>query len=197
MGRPLCHPDSDGGGGVLIFKRTPLEGLYIIEPEILRDERGSFARTYCEREFAGHGLSLRIVQSNRSSNLYKGTLRGLHYQKKPHGETKLVSCTRGAIYDVAVDLRKTSPTFAESFAIELSEQNHLMLYIPEGFAHGFQTITDNVELFYQMSQFYVPQAASGIRWNDPRIGLQWPLPDPIMSPRDRSLPVLDECSDLD
>ena len=196
MGRSVCDPNPQRGGGALIFKQTPLAGLYVVEPEILTDDRGLFARTYCEREFSSQGLSLRIVQCNVSSNRLKGTLRGLHYQKDPHGEVKLVTCTRGAIYDVAVDLRRASPTFAKWFGIVLSAENRLMLYVPEGFAHGFQTITDDVELFYQMSQFYVSEAAAGVRWNDPQIGLKWPFPDPILSPRDRSLPLLDDLSDL-
>lgn len=166
------------------FIPAGIAGAYVIDPERLEDERGYFARTFCRDEFAVHGLNPELVQCNVSFNLKKGTLRGLHYQAKPHEEAKLVRCTRGAIYDVIVDIRKGSPTSGQWFAVELSAANGRMLYIPEGFAHGFQALEDASEVFYQMSERYVPEAARGIRWNAPGIGIRWPIPNPIVSQRD-------------
>ena len=171
------------------FSETPLKGAFVIAIEPLEDERGMFARTWCEKEFREHGLSTEIRQCNISRNRRRGTLRGMHFQRAPHGEIKLVRCTRGAIHDVIIDLRPGSPTFRQSFAIRLTEQNHTMLYIPEGFAHGFQTLEDHTEVFYQMSTFYHPEAAAGVRWNDPAFGIQWPpVEERIISEKDARLP---------
>jgi len=169
----------------MIFVETRLKGAFIIEPERIEDERGFFARTWCQHEFEAHGLNPRLVQCNISFNKRRATLRGMHYQIAPHVEAKVVRCTRGAIYDVIADLRPSSPTFAQWLAVELTYENHRMLYIPEGFAHGFQTLADDTEVVYQMSEFYHPESARGVRWNDPTLNIQWPLPDPIMSAKDR------------
>ncbi len=170
----------------MIFTETRLPGAFIIEPELRTDERGFFGRTWCQREFAAHGLNPRLVQCNLSGNTLAGIVRGLHYQAAPHEEAKVVSCSHGAICDVIVDLRPASPTFKEWLAVELTAANRRMLYIPEGFAHGFQTLEDDTEVVYQMSEFYVPEAARGVRWNDPAFGIRWPLPVTIISERDRS-----------
>lgn len=156
------------------FSPTKLPGVWIVDLEKLEDERGFFARSWCQREFEQRGLNPRLVQCNISFNHKKGTLRGMHYQIAPHGEAKLVRCTSGAIYDVAVDLRPASPTRKQWLAVELTADNGRALYIPEGFAHGFQTVADNTEVLYQMSEFHHPQSARGFRWNDPAIGLVWP-----------------------
>lgn len=152
------------------------------------DRRGFFARTYCEREFACRGLKSHFVQSSVSFNGIKSTLRGMHYQAAPYEEAKLIRCTRGAIYDVIIDLRTGSPTFKQHVAVVLSADNGRMLYIPEGFAHGFQTLDDDTEVFYQMSQFYVPEYARGVRWNDPVFGIDWPAGDRIILERDQCYP---------
>jgi dTDP-4-dehydrorhamnose 3,5-epimerase len=172
----------------VIFREMKLKGAYIIEPEKLEDERGFFARSWCEREFAAHNLKARMVQCNISFNKKKGTLRGMHYQAVPHAEAKLVRCTQGTIYDVIIDLRPGSPTFKYHVAEVLTVYDHKMLYIPEGFAHGFQTLEDNAELFYQMSHFHAPECARGVRWNDPAFAIQWPISEPFMLERDRSYP---------
>ncbi|MCK4826502.1 dTDP-4-dehydrorhamnose 3,5-epimerase, partial [bacterium] len=151
----------------MIFTETQLRGAYIIEIEKLKDNRGFFARTWCQKEFEEHGLTPRVVQANVSSNKKKGTLRGMHYQIAPYEETKLVRCTRGAIYDVIIDLRPASPTYTQWVGVELTADNYKMLYVPENFAHGFQTLEDNTEVTYQVSQFYTPGSESGIRWGDP------------------------------
>ena len=156
------------------FIETRLEGAYIIEPEPIEDERGFFARTFCVREFEAHGLNPCVAQCNISFNKKKGALRGMHYQTEPHAEVKLVRCNRGAIYDVIIDLRPGSPTYKEWVSVELTADNRRMFYVPEGFAHGFQTLTDNSEVFYQMSEFYHPESARGVRWNDPAFGIKWP-----------------------
>ena len=174
------------------FIETPLPNAYIIEPERLEDERGFFARTFCRREFESRGLNANFVQCNISFNKKKGTLRGMHYQEAPYAEAKLVRCTRGAIYDVIIDIRPESPSFKKWFAIELTEKNRLMLYVPEGFAHGFQTLEDNTEVFYQMSEFYHPEFAKGIRWDDPNIGIIWPSANRIISLRDTKYPDFDK-----
>lgn len=168
----------------MLFRETHLGGAYVIEPERLADERGFFARTFCEQEFEARGLNPRIVQCNVSFNKLKGTLRGMHYQAAPHEETKLVRCTQGAIYDVIIDLRPASPTFKQWVAVELSRANGLMLFIPEGFAHGFQTLADDTEVFYQMSEFYYPESSRGVRWNDPAFGIRWPAAERAISSRD-------------
>lgn len=156
------------------FIETKLKGAYIIEPEPIEDERGFFARTYCAREFEAHGLNPRFVQCNISYNKKKGTLRGMHYQAAPYAEAKLVRCTRGAIYDVIIDFRPESPTYKAWVTVELTADNHLMLYVPESFAHGFQTLADDTEVFYQMSEYYHPESARGARWDDPAFGIVWP-----------------------
>ena len=172
----------------MVFTETPLKDVFCIEPERREDARGFFARTWCRKEFLEHGLNAGLVQCSVSFNTRKGTLRGLHYQAAPHGEAKLVRCTRGSIYDVALDLRPDSPTFLRHVAVVLSSENHAMLYIPEGCAHGFETIEPDTEVFYQMSEFYDPECARGVRWNDPAFGIEWPVKEPTMAERDRQYP---------
>jgi dTDP-4-dehydrorhamnose 3,5-epimerase len=174
------------GDFAVIFQELKITGAFLIEPEKKEDNRGFFARTWCQREFAARGLKTTFVQGNISFNKKKGTLRGLHYQAAPHAEAKLVRCTRGAIYDVIVDLRSDSPTFRQWMAVALTADNYRLLYIPEGVAHGFQTLTDNTEIFYQMSECYHPASARGIRWNDRGLNITWPLPNPITSPKDQN-----------
>ena len=156
------------------FIETKLEGAYLIEPERLEDERGFFARTFCREEFEAHGLNPNVAQCNISFNNKKGTLRGMHYQVAPYEEVKLVSCIRGAVYDVIIDLRQDSSTYCQWFAVELSAENYKILYVPEWYAHGFQTLEDNTVVFYQMSEFYHPECASGVRWDDQAFGVEWP-----------------------
>ena len=172
----------------MIFTETRLNGAFVIEPEKLEDERGFFVRTWCQREFANRGLNPCIAQCSLSFNHKRGTLRGMHYQVAPHEEAKVVRCTRGAIYDVIVDLRPESTTFTEWLAVELNAENRRMLYIPEGFANGFQTLEDNTEIFYQISEFYAAEYARGLRWDDPAFGIQWPPADRTISIRDRTFP---------
>jgi dTDP-4-dehydrorhamnose 3,5-epimerase len=168
------------------FTETKLSGAYLIELEPITDERGFFARTWCQQEFEAYGLNPNLVQCNISFNKKKGTLRGMHYQVAPHEEAKLVRCTRGAIYDVITDLRPESSTFKQWIAVELTADNLQMLYIPEKFAHGFQTLEDNTEVFYQMSEFYHPECARGIRWDDSAFKLKWALETMIISMKDKS-----------
>ncbi len=175
----------------MIFLETPMKGAYVIELQKQEDERGFFARSWCSEEFSSKGLDTRLVQCNVSFNKKKGTLRGLHYQLPPHAETKLVRCTRGALYDVIVDLRSDSPTFLKWFGVELTSENHRMLYIPQRFAHGFQTLEDGTEIFYQMSEFYAPKAARGLRWNDPLLEIVWPDGNRTISEKDREYIDLD------
>jgi len=170
----------------VIFTETKLKGAYIIEPERLEDERGFFARTFCQKELKEHGLNTCVAQCNISFNKKRGTLRGMHYQVEPYAEAKLVRCTMGTIDDVALDLRLDSLTFKQWIGVELSAENRRMLYIPEGLAHGFQTLTDDTEVFYQMSEFHHPESARGVRWDDPAFGVEWPLNNPIISVRDRT-----------
>jgi dTDP-4-dehydrorhamnose 3,5-epimerase len=170
----------------LKFLQTPLAGAFVVEVERLGDERGFFARSFCQEEFRKHGLRPAVAQCNVSWNRSRGTLRGLHFQAAPHPEAKVVRCTRGAIWDVAVDLRQDSATHLQWHAVELSAENRRALYVPEGFAHGFQTLADDTEVLYQMSDSYYPDLARGVRWDDPKLGITWPLPDPILSERDRS-----------
>ena len=172
----------------MIFTQTKLPGAFIIEPERREDQRGFFARAWCQREFESHGLNPRLVQCNISFNKKKGTLRGMHYQAAPYEEAKIVRCTTGAIYDVIIDLRPSSPTFRQHMAEILDADNRKMLYVPEGFAHGFITLEDNTEVFYQMSEMYSSQLAKGIRWNDPAFGVLWPLAPSVISDRDRNFP---------
>jgi dTDP-4-dehydrorhamnose 3,5-epimerase len=175
------------------FIETPLEGAYLIEIEPISDQRGFFARSWCEHEFGDHKLNSNLVQCNISFNTKKGTLRGMHYQIKPHEEAKLVRCTQGSIYDVVVDIRPNSPTFRSWHGVNLSSNNRKMLYIPEGFAHGFQTLEDNTEVFYQMSNFYHGESARGLKWDDPDVGIDWILKDNlIISERDQGYPSIKE-----
>jgi len=168
----------------VIFEETPLKGAFVIRLKQLEDERGFFARSYCQKEFEDHGLTARILQANVSYNKKRGTLRGMHYQISPYEETKLVRCTRGAIYDVIIDLRKDSPTYKQWFGIELNSENHTMLFVPESFGHGFQTLADHTEVTYMVSQFYTPGSERGIRWNDPAFGIQWPANVQVISSKD-------------
>ena len=172
----------------MLFSETELKGAQIIEIEKMEDNRGFFARAWCQREFEKHGLTARILQVNISFNKEKGTLRGMHYQMAPYEESKFVRCTSGAIYDVVIDLRPDSPTFRRWTGVELTETNYKMLYVPENFAHGFQTLEDNTEVTYQVSQFYTPASESGIRWDDPAFGIKWPLEPRVMSDKDSSWP---------
>jgi dTDP-4-dehydrorhamnose 3,5-epimerase len=173
----------------MIFNPTHLEGAYVVELEPREDERGFFARAWCRDEFAEHGLSTEVAQCNVSFNRRRGTLRGLHYQIAPHAEVKLVRCTQGAIYDVIVDLRPGSATFTQWLGVELTAGNRTMLYVPEGFAHGYQTLEDDTETFYQVSTSYAPHAERGARWDDPAFGIEWPYPDrPLISDKDRGWP---------
>ena len=172
----------------MIFQPINLPGAFVIEPERHEDFRGYFARTFCEEEFAAHGLETRIAQCSVSFNRRKGTLRGMHYQVAPFEEVKLVRCNRGAIHDVIVDLRQGSPAFKKHFAIELNEGNGRMLYIPAGFAHGFQTLADNTEIFYQMSQPYSPEHNRGVRWNDSAFSISWPEDERTILKRDQDYP---------
>jgi dTDP-4-dehydrorhamnose 3,5-epimerase len=167
---------------------TPLAGAFVIELDLLRDERGYFARTFDAAEFARAGLDPAVVQCNTSFNARRGTLRGMHYQADPDGEAKLVRCTRGSIFDVAVDLRPGSATYCRWFGVELGADNGRMLYMPVGMAHGFQTLEEGSDVHYQMSREYTPAQARGVRFDDPAFGIGWPLPDPIVSERDRGFP---------
>ena len=172
----------------MIFTETKLPSAFTIEPERLEDDRGFFARSWCCREFEAHGLNPRLVQCNISFSRKRGTLRGMHYQVAPFSEVKLVRCTRGSIYDAIIDLRPESATFKDHTGVMLSLENHKMLYIPEGFAHGFVTLEDSTEVFYQMSEFYAPEHGRGVRWNDPTFEIPWPLVPTRMSERDRTYP---------
>ena len=174
------------------FIETRLKGAFIIELEPHADERGFFARTFCAREFSDHGLETEFVQCNLSLSLQRGTLRGLHFQRAPWGEAKLVRCVRGAIWDVIVDLRPESATFGRHYAVEISAENRDALYVPKAFAHGFQTLADDCEVYYQMSSHHVPEAAAGIRAEDPALGIKWPLPVTQISDKDCVLPTLAE-----
>ncbi|MEN6348196.1 MAG: dTDP-4-dehydrorhamnose 3,5-epimerase [Syntrophomonas sp.] len=174
----------------MIFTETGIKGAYIIDIEPIYDERGFFARTWCVKEFRQHGLNTHFVQCNVSYNKLKGTLRGMHYQAAPHEEAKLVSCIAGSIYDVILDLRPDSPTFKQWEAFVLSDSNHKMLYIPEGLAHGFQTLQNETTVFYQMSEFYYPECAKGVRWDDPIFLINWPIDTMTISEKDRKYPKL-------
>ncbi len=173
------------------FIPTKLEGAWIIEPQLHEDSRGLFARTFCAREFGEQGLVANFVQCNTSWNARTGTVRGLHYQLPPSTEVKLVRCTAGALLDVIVDLRQSSPTYLQHVAVELTATNRLALYIPEMFAHGFQTLEEGTEVFYQMSEFYAPKLARGIRYDDSKLGIKWPLPVAAISDQDLSWPLLE------
>jgi dTDP-4-dehydrorhamnose 3,5-epimerase len=170
------------------FIETKVAGAFLIEPEPIADERGFFARTWCRSEFADHGLNPELAQANISFNHRKGTLRGLHYQQAPHAETKLVRSLRGAIWDLALDLRPDSPSYLAWFGAELSDTNRTALYVPEGCAHGFLTLTDDAEVAYQMSAPYAPEAARGVRFDDPAFGISWPGEVVVINERDRTYP---------
>ena len=170
----------------MLFTQTPLAGAYLIELEKKGDDRGFFARVFCEREFGEVGLATRFVQVNNSLSGQKGTLRGMHYQLGPKGETKLVRCIRGALWDCLLDLRRDSPTFGQWYGAELSAENRRMMYVPEGFAHGFITLTDEAEAFYFADEFFAPEMERGVRWNDPRFGISWPMEPAVLSERDRN-----------
>lgn len=173
------------------FNETRLKGSFVIELEKIKDDRGFFSRAWCQKEFLSHGLNHKIVQCNLSFNAIKGTLRGIHYQIEPYAEAKIIRCTSGKIYDVIVDLRPKSSTYLQWLGFELSAENRKMLYIPEDFAHGYLTLADNTEVFYQVSQFYSPGSESGIRWNDPLINIKWPnMSDLIISEKDKNWPDL-------
>lgn len=171
------------------FIKTRLEGAYVIEPEKLVDERGMFARVWCRNEFKEHGLATDMVQSNVSFSKKRGTLRGLHYQVEPYQEAKLMRCTKGAIFDVCIDLRPDSSTYKQWFGIELTDKNHKMLYVPQGFAHGYEMLEDNTEVFYLVSEYYHPESERGIRWNDLSFKIDWPIKENlIISGKDRNWP---------
>lgn len=172
----------------MIFIETKLKGVFVLELEKLEDERGFFARTWCKDEFAKRGLNPSLAQTSISFNHKRGTLRGMHYQIAPHEEARLVRCTIGAIYDVVIDLRDNSPTFTQWIATELTAANHRALYVPEQFAHGFQTLEKATEVFYQMSEAYAPEHVRGVRWNDPAFSIEWPHDQRIISERDQSYP---------
>lgn len=172
----------------MIFTETELKGAFVLELEKREDSRGFFARTFCEKEFEAHGLNTHVTQCNVAFNKRRGTLRGLHFQLQPYEEAKLVRCSRGTIYDVIVDLRRDSPTFKEWVAVELTADNRKTLYVPYGFAHSYQTLEDSTEIIYQVSQFYAPKYASGVRYNDPAFGIQWPLNITEISEQDRKWP---------
>lgn len=173
----------------MIFTETGLLGAFVVKIQRHEDDRGFFARSFCAREFEAHGLNPELVQCNISYNAKRGTLRGMHYQAPPFEEAKLVRCTMGALYDVIVDLRPDSATFKNSFGVVLTPKDRNMLYVPEGFAHGFLTLADDTEVFYQMSQFYAPDAARGFRWNDPAFALTWPEEVRVISERDEAYPA--------
>ena len=174
----------------MLFTETELSGVFIIDIQKISDPRGFFARGWCQHEFEEHDIKSSIAQVNISFNQQKGTLRGLHYQSAPHEETKLVRCTKGGIFDVAVDLRNSSTTYGKWVGVELTADNHRMLLVPEGFAHGFQTLEDNSEVFYQVSKFYAPDAEKGARYDDPAFGITWPLSVSVISDKDKNWPLV-------
>jgi dTDP-4-dehydrorhamnose 3,5-epimerase len=176
----------------MIFTETKLKGAFTIDIEPRRDNRGFFSRVFCQREFAEHGLKPVIAQGNMAFNIKKGTIRGMHFQYPPKAESKLVRCPRGGILDIIVDLRPESPTYMEQVVVELTQDNFRAIYVPERFAHGYQTLADNTETSYQMGEFYAPDCDGGLRYNDPRLKLNWPLPVSEISPKDADAKLLDE-----
>lgn len=190
MGWSVCRTDSDLNRLAVIFSSTAIEGVLRVEPERHADDRGFFARTFCQQEFAAQARPLCPVQCSTSFNIHRYTLRGLHYQAEPHGEEKLVRCTRGAVFDVAVDLRRESATFLQAVTVILSPENGTQLLIPRGCAHGFLTLEANCEVEYMMTEFFEPKAACGVRWNDPRLALEWPAQPEKISDQDRNWPDL-------
>lgn len=188
--------DAADGWDDMKFTETPLKDACTIELEPHYDERGMFARAFCAREFRDHGLKADIMQCNISHNAKAGTLRGMHYQLNRFAEIKIVRCIGGAIFDVIIDIRPDSPTYLRWFGIELSARNRVMLYVPEGFAHGYQTLAEDSEVFYMVTQFYAPEHERGIRWNDPLFRIQWPIENPIVSPKDIRHPDFRALTDL-
>lgn len=178
------------------FTKTKLEGVVIIEPDVFGDNRGFFMESWNKKKMAEAGLYYDFVQDNHSKSTVKGTLRGIHFQKGDKAQAKLVRCVKGAVLDVAVDLRKNSPTFKQWVGVELSEENKKQLLIPRGFGHGFVTLTDNVEFLYKADNYYAPEADAGVRWNDPEIGVEWGVKDPILSEKDKKNPFLKDCKEL-
>jgi dTDP-4-dehydrorhamnose 3,5-epimerase len=176
----------------VIFIETKLKGAFVLELERREDSRGFFARAFCQKEFAAHGLKPVVAQGNIASNVRKGTLRGMHFQYPPAAETKLVRCTRGAIYDIIVDLRPESPTFLQHVGVELNEDNQRALYVPERFAHGYQTLCDKTDTSYLVGEFYTPETEGGLLYNDPSLNLAWPLPVSVISDKDRKFPLYRE-----
>jgi dTDP-4-dehydrorhamnose 3,5-epimerase len=176
----------------MIFEETKLKGAFIIKIKQLTDDRGFFGRSWCKKEMEEHGLNGNVVQSNTSRSNYRGTIRGMHFQKSPHEETKLIRCTRGAIYDVIVDLRKDSPTYLQWIGVELTENNYTMLYVPEKFAHGFVTLQDQSEVTYLVTEYYTPGAEAGLRFNDPALGIVWPEKVCFVSDKDKNHPDFNE-----
>lgn len=175
----------------MIFTESKLKGAFIIEMDKKSDDRGFFARTWCKNEFEIQGLSTHVVQVNLAFNEKQGILRGMHYQISPYAEVKLVRCTRGALYDVIIDFRQSSPTYKQWIGVELTQDNYTMLYVPEGFAHGYQTLQAHTEIIYQVSQFYTPNSEAGLRWNDPSLNIVWPeTEERIISPKDQAWPLL-------
>lgn len=172
----------------MIFTELPLRGAYVIDLEPRHDARGFFARAFCVREFTEHGLKANVVQANLSHNLRKGTVRGMHYQRAPHAEVKLVRCVSGAVYDAIIDVRPGSPTYLKWTAVELTRENRRMLYVPEGFAHGYQALTDDSEVLYLVTEYYAPGHEGAIRWNDPLFNIAWPVADVSLSPKDEAHP---------
>ncbi|MHA6250226.1 dTDP-4-dehydrorhamnose 3,5-epimerase [Pontibacter sp. CAU 1760] len=172
----------------MIFTETKLKGAFIIDVKRLEDERGFFGRSYCKREMEEHGLNTNMVQANVSYNKKKGTLRGMHMQVSPYEETKLVRCTRGAIYDVIIDMREDSETYKQWIGVELTADNYRMLFVPEGFAHGFITLEDNSDVTYNVTQYYTPGSERGIRWNDPAFNIEWPIEPQVISEKDQAHP---------
>ncbi len=172
----------------MIFTETKLKGAFILDLELRADDRGAFARTFCMKEFEAHGLKPTVAQCNLSFNYKAGTLRGMHYQTPPAAETKLVRCTKGAIYDVIIDMRPDSPTYMQHIGVELTADNHRALYVPELFAHGYQALSDGAEVVYQVGEFYTPGYERGIRYDDPAFGIQWPMPVTVISEKDAAWP---------
>ena len=185
MGWKVHHSNSRSSS-FMIFTECNLSGAYIIQPNLINDERGFFTRSFCQKEFLAKGLKSNIKQCNVSFNIKKGTIRGMHYQTTPYQEAKLIRCTKGKVYDVIIDLRPHSSTYKQSITVELSETNRKMLYVPENFAHGFQTLEDNTELFYHMFETFNPSFSAGLRWNDPSFSIDWPLSISHISEKDIS-----------
>lgn len=177
----------------MIFTETELPGAYVIDLEPRQDERGFFARAWCATEFGDHGLSTKLVQANLSFNKRQGTVRGMHFQNPPHAEDKIVRCTRGAVYDVIIDLRSNSPTYKQWVGVELDADSRRAIYVPKGFAHGYQTLVPETETLYQVSEYYAPQSEGGVLWNDPAFGIEWPDPDnAFLSEKDKNWPAFAE-----